>query len=174
MSESVPDPRRLLWPTIGTVLFVLVVPGTVIGLVPFWLSGWRVQPPILGWLPLRWVGAGLFVCGLPVFFDFLLQFVREGRGTPAPIAPPQQLVVTGVFRYVRNPGYLGVLALIVGQGLFFGNAWILVYAACVALGFQLFVVFYEEPDLRRRFGAEYEAYCRQVRRWFPRRTSYRG
>jgi protein-S-isoprenylcysteine O-methyltransferase Ste14 len=173
MEDQSPQSRALVWPAIGTTLFVLVVPGTVIGLVPFWLSGWRVEEPLFGWLALRWAGAGVFFCGLPVFIDFLLQFVRQGHGTPAPIAPPRNLVVTGSFRYLRNPGYLGVLSLIVGQGLYFGSGGILIYAAGVALAFHLFVVLYEEPELRRRFGAEYEAYRRQVPRWIPRRTPFR-
>jgi protein-S-isoprenylcysteine O-methyltransferase Ste14 len=159
----------LLGPTLGTILFVTLVPGTVIGVVPFWLSGWRLAPPLLGWTPTRGVGVALFLLALPIFVDFLVRFVREGHGTPAPVAAPRRLVVGGAFRYVRNPGYVAVVSMIVGQGLLFGNKAVLVYAAGVAVAFHLFVVLYEEPALRGRFGEEYASYCRRVPRWIPRR-----
>lgn len=167
-----PPPRRetpLLWPALGTIVFVLCVPGSVVGVVPYLLSRWRVQPPLLGLLVLPSLGVVLFLVGAPIFVDFILRFVREGRGTPAPVAPPQHLVVNGCFRYVRNPGYVAVVAMIAGQGLFLGNRAVLIYAALVALAFHLFVVLYEEPTLRAQFGEEYDAYCRRVPRWIPRR-----
>jgi len=160
--------RSLLAATVGTILFVILVPGTVIVLVPRLLSGWAIHPPLLGWAPTRWIGLALLLLALPVFLDFLVGFVREGRGTPAPVAPPEHLVVGGAFRYVRNPGYAAVVSLVVGQGLFLGSSAVLAYAACLALGFHLFVVLYEEPTLRRQFGDEYAAYCRRVPRWLPR------
>jgi protein-S-isoprenylcysteine O-methyltransferase Ste14 len=162
--------RPLTGAIIGTIVFVLVMPGSVIGLVPFLLSGWRLQPPLLGMVALRWLGALLLLLGTPVFIDFVVRFVREGRGTPVPVAPTQRLVVGGPFRYVRNPGYLAVLSMISGQGLFLGNEDVLLYAFCVAIGFHLFVVLYEEPALRRQFGARYQSYCSEVPRWIPRRT----
>ena len=174
MKESPPGERPLLWPALGTVVFVLVIPGTVIGYIPFRLSGWQLQAPFFGLSVFRWLGAALFLGGLPVFADFLLQFVRKGRGTPAPIDPPRHLVVTGAFRYVRNPGYVGVISMIVGQGLFFGSAPTVGYAGVVGLMFHLFVVLYEEPDLRARFGEEYVAYCARVPRWIPRLTPARS
>jgi protein-S-isoprenylcysteine O-methyltransferase Ste14 len=97
----------------------------------------------------------------------------RGRGTPAPIAPTEHLVVGGPFRWVRNPGYVAVVSLVVGQALVFGSGAVLAYAAVLAVGFHLFVVLYEEPTLRRQFGEEYEAYCREVPRWFPRRQPSR-
>lgn len=153
---------------LGTILFVVVVPGVVVVLVPWLLSGWVFRLPLLGTDLTRWLGLGLIVAGLPVFTLFLLRFVREGHGTPAPVAPTKRLVVGGPFRYVRNPGYLGVLAMLAGQGLLFGSVDVLGYAVIVALAFHLFVVAYEEPTLRRTFGAEYEEYCRAVPRWVPR------
>jgi protein-S-isoprenylcysteine O-methyltransferase Ste14 len=149
---------------LGTLAFTIVVPGTVVGIVPFALSGWRLaQSP---WL--RAAGALLILAALPLFLAFLLRFVREGVGTPAPIAPTKRLVVGGLFRWVRNPGYVAVVAMVVGQGLLFVSGAVLVYAALLALGFHLFVVGYEEPTLRRQFGAEYDEYCRRVPRWWPR------
>src|SRR5207302_1152032 len=120
------------------------VPGTVVVVVPRLLSGWRIQPPLFGWAPVRWIGLVLVLLAFPLFLDFLVGFVRRGHGTPAPIAPPERLVVSGGFRYVRNPGYIAVVSMVVGQGLFLGSKAILVYAACLALGFHLFVVLYEE------------------------------
>src|SRR5436189_6120090 len=131
----------LLGPTLGTLLFVAVVPGTLIGVVPYLLSGWRLGPPAS-----RWVGTGLFLLALPLFVDFLVRFVREGHGTPAPVAAP----------------------VVIGQGLLFASKPILAYAAGLALAFHLFVVLYEEPTLRARFGEEYASYCRRVPRWIPR------
>lgn len=153
---------------IGTAIFVLLVPGTVVGFVPYVLTGWRIGPPLGGWSVLRWVGVALLIAGLPVFVSFIGGFVREGLGTPAPIAPPRHLVVGGVFRYVRNPGYVAVLAMLLGQGLLFGSRAMLVYAAVMALGFHVFVVLYEEPTLRQQFGAEYDEYSAAVPRWIPR------
>lgn len=158
----------LLGPLLGTLVFVALVPGTVIGWIPYALTGWRSGPPLLGVEATRWLGVALIAAGAPLFVGFLRRFVVEGRGTPAPVAPPQRLVVGGFFRWTRNPGYVGVLCLVVGQALLFASAATLVYAAILALGFHLFVVLYEEPDLRRRFGDDYAAYCRDVPRWLPR------
>jgi protein-S-isoprenylcysteine O-methyltransferase Ste14 len=155
------------WPAIGTLVFVLTVPGTVVGLVPFLLSHWTIASPFFGWPLMRWLGVVLIVGAVPIFIDFVVRFVREGRGTPAPIAPPRHLVVRGCFRYVRNPGYIAVVTLLIGQGLLFGSAGVMLYAALVALVFHFFVILYEEPTLRRQFGAAHEAYCHHVSRWIP-------
>ena len=160
--------RSLLWPTVGTVLFVVCVPGTVVVYIPYALCRWHPGPAFLGVAATRWVGAVFIVGALPVFFDFVGRFVREGEGTPAPVAPPVRLVVGGTFRYVRNPGYVAVVSLLLGQALLFASVAILLYALAVALAFHTFVIVYEEPTLRRHFGAEYDAYCRKVPRWLPR------
>jgi protein-S-isoprenylcysteine O-methyltransferase Ste14 len=156
---------------LGTTLFVLFVgPGPVVGVAPLLLSGWRLRPPLLGWAPFRWIGVALVLLGLPVLVDALIGFVRRGRGTPAPVAPPERLVVAGAYRHVRNPMYVAVVAMILGQALFLGSGPVLAYAAIAFVAFHLFVVLYEEPDLRRRFGDDYVAYTRRVRRWVPRLT----
>ncbi len=100
--------------------------------------------------------------------DFLLRCVREGHGTPMPMAPPQRLVVRGPYQYVRNPGYLAALAIVLAQALMFGSLAVLLYAGALALVFHMFVVAYEEPALERTFGAEYAAYRLGVGRWLPR------
>jgi len=159
-----PPLRALL----GTIVFVLLVPGSVIALGPFLLTRWYLAPPLGGASWTRWLGVVLFFAGLPVFVNFLVRFVWEGHGTPAPVAPTRRLVVGGAFRYVRNPGYLGVLAMLFGQGLFFASPAVLLYASGVGIAFHVFVLLYEEPTLRRQFGAAYVAYCREVPRWIPR------
>ena len=149
---------------LGTVVFVAMVPGTVVLLVPWWLSGGQVAGTRLGII----VGVAMIVAALPLFVSFCSRFVWEGRGTPAPIAPTQHLVVGGPYRWVRNPGYVAVTTILVGEGLVFGSPSVLLYALLVALAFHVFVLLYEEPTLRSTFGAEYEAYCRRVPRWLPR------
>ena len=161
--------RPPVWAILGTIAFVCVVPGTVVVAVPWWISGWRLGPPFLGTNLMRVAGMLLVVAASPLFAAFVARFVVEGHGTPAPIAPTRHLVVGGPFRWTRNPGYIAVVAMLVGQGLVLGSVGVLVYAALVAVAFHLFVVFYEEPTLRRTFGAEFEDYCRRVPRWVPRR-----
>ena len=158
-------PRAAL---LGTIAFTLCVPGTVVGFVPSWLAGWKLAPPLLGIAGTRWAGMALIVLGAPLFFDFVTRFVREGHGTPAPVAPKLHLVVGGPYRRVRNPGYVAVLAMVVGQGLVYGSATVLLYAAALAVAFHAFVVLYEEPALQAQFGDEYAAYRAEVPRWLPR------
>jgi len=156
----------------GTVVFLVVVPGVVAGLVPWLMTGWEVEEPLPYWLPLRIVGAVLVVAGLVVLLDAFARFVREGLGTPAPVAPPEHLVVGGLYRYVRNPMYLAVASLIVGQALLLGQLILLPYAVLFGLAVWSFVRWYEEPTLARQFGAEYEEYRRSVPGWWPRRTPW--
>jgi protein-S-isoprenylcysteine O-methyltransferase Ste14 len=153
----------------GALAFGLFVgPGPVVGLLPWLITRWRFRPPFLGWAPFRWVGVGLIVVGGLLLFDAFVRFVRRGRGTPAPVAEPQRLVVSGLYRFVRNPMYVAVLAMVVGQALLLGSGELLGYAALVWLAFHLFVVLYEEPHLARRFGPAYREYRRSSGRWLPR------
>lgn len=159
---------------VGSIVFLLLAPGTVAGLAPWWISHWRMQAPLLGLSFFRLLGALLVAGGATWLLDSLARFALEGRGTPAPVLPPRHLVVTGWYRYVRNPMYVAVTGLILGQGLLFGDARVLGYGAIVWLAFQLFVAGYEEPTLRRTFGAEYDAFCDNVPRWIPRLTPWNG
>jgi protein-S-isoprenylcysteine O-methyltransferase Ste14 len=127
-----------------------------------------MAPPLLGVFAFRIVGALMVVAGLPVLLECFARFVIEGLGTPAPVAPPQHLVVAGFYRYVRNPMYVAVSLLIFGQGLLMGSVDVLEYGLVVWLGFYAFVLLYEEPKLRRKFGSEFDQYCARVPRWIPR------
>jgi protein-S-isoprenylcysteine O-methyltransferase Ste14 len=140
--------------------------------VPWLLTGWEVEEPLPYWLPLRVVGAVLVVAGLVVLLDAFARFVREGSGTPAPVAPPEHLVVGGLYRYTRNPMYLAVATLIVGQALLLGQLVLLPYAALFGVAVWAFVHWYEEPTLAAQFGPEYEEYRRAVPGWWPRRTPW--
>src|SRR5215218_8292491 len=153
---------------VGSALFFLVGPGIMAGLVPWLLTGWHVRGPLPYWAPMRVLGVILLVAGLIALIQAFARFVVEGLGTPAPIAAPERLVVGGLYRYVRNPMYVAILAVIVGQALLLGQLGLLLYAAALWLISAAFVRWYEEPTLRRRFGADYEAYRRAVPAWWPR------
>jgi len=161
-------------PIVGSVVFFVVAPGTIAGFIPYRLTGWRLQPPLLGAPAGRWVGAALAAAGLLLLVDCFARFAREGRGTPAPVAPTETLVASGPYRHVRNPIYIAVLLIVVGQAVLFGSLTLLAYAAALWLAFHAFVVAYEEPTLGRRYGVSYEAYRAHVGRWWPRITPWRG
>ena len=165
---------RRIAAVLGSGVFLVVAPGTLAVYVPWVLSQWHMAPPLLGFFPFRVIGGLLIALGLPVLLDSFARFAIQGLGTPAPIAPPQHLVVTGLYRYVRNPMYVAVTALIFGQGLLFGNVSVLEYGLVVWLGFHIFVLAYEEPTLRGEFGDDYKAFCANVRRWWPRVKPWRG
>lgn len=136
-------------------------------LLPRWLGFSVESADAARW---RWVAAVLSVLGFAVALRCVWDFGWTGRGTPAPVVPPQRLVVVGFYRYTRNPMYLGFAVGWIGLWILFGYAnWVaILVVAAVALGVHLFVVFYEEPTLRRKFGTDYEEYCRNVSRWWPR------
>jgi protein-S-isoprenylcysteine O-methyltransferase Ste14 len=157
---------------LGSAVFFALAPGVVAGLVPWWLTGWEVRSLPAWWLPLRVAGVALLVAGAAVLVHAFARFVVEGVGTPAPVAPTRELVVGGLYRYVRNPMYLAVLAAIVGLALALGQLVLLAYAAVVAAAFVAFVHWYEEPTLARQFGARYQAYRRAVPGWWPRRSPW--
>ncbi len=165
---------RRVFAVLGSTLFFVLAPGTVAGLVPWWISRWRFESSAIGWLPLRVVGGLLIAAGSAVLLDSFARFALKGLGTPAPVFPTRHLVITGLYRYVRNPMYVAVVGIIVGQGLLLGNIRVLEYGALVWLGFHLFVVAYEEPTLRASFGAQYEGFCADVPRWIPRSSPWRG
>jgi protein-S-isoprenylcysteine O-methyltransferase Ste14 len=165
--------RSRLASAIGSAVFLVVAPGVVAGGIPWWITRWQFGAPLFDGRASRVIGALLIVVGAPVLIESFARFALVGRGTPAPVAPTERLVVSGMYRHVRNPMYLGVLAIIFGQALLFGARRLLVYGALAWLAVHLFVLLYEEPTLRGRYGDEYEAYRSAVRRWWPRRKGYR-
>jgi protein-S-isoprenylcysteine O-methyltransferase Ste14 len=154
------------------LIFFLVAPGVVAGLLPWLLTDWEFRKPLPLWLPVRVMGAALVVAGIGALVHAFGRFVREGMGTPAPVAPTEQLVIGGLYRYVRNPMYVAVLAVILGQALIFGQAVLLPYAAAAFLAMAAFARGYEEPRLSRQFGVAYEEYRRNVPGWWPRRRPW--
>jgi protein-S-isoprenylcysteine O-methyltransferase Ste14 len=150
---------------VGSITFLVAVPGTVAGLIPWLLTGWKSSDPPAA---VGVMGALLIAAGLAVLLHAFARFVMEGMGTPAPVAPTQSLVVGGLYRHVRNPMYMAVAAVIVGQALLLGRTELLVYAVAFMAAVTTFVRLYEEPVLSRRFGDEYERYRRAVPAWRPR------
>jgi protein-S-isoprenylcysteine O-methyltransferase Ste14 len=152
--------------TLGAAAFFVVAPGVVAGAVPWMLTGWRPAGSVAA--PLRGLGFVLVVVGAAVLVVAFARFVTEGSGTPAPVAPTESLVVGGLYRHVRNPMYLAVVAVIIGEALILGRPVLLAYAGAVWAVVAAFVHWYEEPTLARTFGASYEDYRRSVPAWRPR------
>src|SRR5216684_9077619 len=142
---------RRIFAILGSALFLVIAPGAVAGLGPWWISRWQMQAPLLGFFPIRVAGGLLIAAGLPVLLDSFARFALKGLGTPAPVFPTRHLVITGLYRFVRNPMYVAVVSVIIGQALLLGNVRVLRYGAVVGWGFHLFVVAYEEPTLRSTF-----------------------
>lgn len=156
----------MLW--LRTVLFTILVPGTELVLIPLVVVYFDLGPRLeLG--AARYLGLGPLLVGLAIILRCFADFIRRGRGTPAVYDPPRELVVAGLYRYVRNPQYVGVVLVILGAALLTEMAALFGYAAFMALGYHLFVQYYEEPTLGRLFGEPYARYRQAVPRWVPRK-----
>jgi protein-S-isoprenylcysteine O-methyltransferase Ste14 len=156
----------------GSIVFLVVAPGVVAGLVPWLLTGWHARGLLPYWVPL-WIGGLLLIAaGVLALMQAFARFVVEGLGTPAPISPTDRLVVGGLYRYVRNPMYLAVGAIILGQAVALGQPILLPYLAAFAVAVAMFVHWYEEPTLHRQFGEQYDVYRRAVPGWWPRRRPW--
>ena len=138
------------------------------GVLPYLLFGWSINQPLLGFFDTKFIGICTILIGLSCLFDCFGRFALEGRGTPAPVAETEILIASGLYRFVRNPMYVAVLTIVLGEGLLFGNSLLLLYATTLWIVFHLFIRLYEEPHLSRRFGDSYKEYCANVRRWLPR------
>ena len=164
----------MLW--LRTVLFTILVPGTELVLLPLVVVLLGLGPRLeLG--PARYSGLVPLLVGLVIILRCFGDFIRRGRGTPAPYDPPRELVVAGLYRYVRNPQYVGVVLVVVGEALLTGMVVLFGYAAFFAIGYHLFVKCYEEPTLGRLFGESYARYREAVPRWlpkWPRRSRHGG
>lgn len=152
-----------------TVLFSVLVPGTVVLVIPRLLVTQRPLWDGLDFGSLRYAGLVPLLAGFILYYASARDFVVRGKGTPAPIDPPTELVVSGPYRMVRNPMYLSGVLILGGEVLLYSSLFLLLYLCVIWLVFHLFVVFYEEPHLREIFGAAYEDYCRSVSRWLPSR-----
>src|SRR5215831_2369921 len=157
---------RTMTAAAGSAVFPVIAPGVSGRAGPWWLTGWRMGAAYP--VPVRITGAVVTAAGAAALLVAFAQFAIQGRGTPAPPAPPGQLVVRGLYRYVRNPVYLAVLAVITGQALLLGRPVLLGYAVAVAAACIAFVYGYEQPTLARRYGAQHQAYRRAVPGWWPR------
>ena len=156
---------------LGSLVFLVLVPGVVAGLLPWALAGWKTGS---SWPPLQAAGLLLVIGGVIVLLHAFARFVVEGVGTPAPVAPTERLVVGGLYRHLRNPMYVAVAATIIGQALILGRPGLLAYAAIVVAAVVTFVRVYEEPTLAERYGEQYDDYRRAVPGWWPRRRPWDG
>lgn len=154
----------MFWRIVKTLVFTIVVPGTVGIYIPQTLKGEGGRLPV----PFSWFGVVFMVGGAAVYLWCAWDFAVKGLGTPAPIDAPKVLVVKGPYRFSRNPMYVGVFAAIEGQALHYGSRPIAVYGGIMVTIAYVFVILYEEPHLRKVFGAQYEEYCRRVPRWLVR------
>lgn len=157
---------------LGSIIFFVVAPGTVAGLVPWLITRWQVPSDDSAVAQIG--GLLLVAAGLAIVVAAFSQFILEGRGTPAPVAPTEQLVVGGLYRWVRNPMYLAVGAMIAGQSLLLWSVGLLAWLVAFGVAVWSFVIWYEQPTLRRRYGASYVEYCAAVPGWWPRLTPYHG
>jgi protein-S-isoprenylcysteine O-methyltransferase Ste14 len=154
-----------------SLLYTIIIPGTVTVLIPYLIVSGREpipQPPG----PLQLLGLIAAAAGAMILLRCIWEFMVTGRGTLAPVDPPTQLVVRGLYRYVRNPMYLGAFTLLLGEAAFFESFLLLLYAVTWFMIINLIVVLYEEPVLHRRFGDSYERYTAKVRRWVPARRAH--
>jgi protein-S-isoprenylcysteine O-methyltransferase Ste14 len=165
---------RRLTAASGSALFFALAPGVVAGLGPALLTGWHVRAAPGWWLPFRVLGAVVTGLALAVLVSAFVRFVVEGAGTPAPVAPTERLVVGGLYRYVRNPMYVAVIAAVLGQAALLAQPVLLWYALVVGSAMVAFARWYEEPGLARRYGAQYAEYRRNVPGWWPRLRPWRG
>ena len=148
------------------LFFTILQPGLVAGLIPYWILGTQVTKVLEATFGIQqYFGLILFIVGFLIMIDCILRFAIEGRGTLLPADPTKKLVIRGLYQYSRNPMYVGVVSMLVGEAIFFEGGRFWFYVAGIALVFNLFILLVEEPRLKRDFGTEYELYCRKVKRW---------
>lgn len=150
-----------------TLIFTIIVPGAVAALIPYLLLS-RNPPSFARIAPFQFLGLIPMAIGAAIYLRCAWDFASAGKGTPAPIDPPKRLVARGLYWFVRNPMYVGVLLALLGEAWLFGSRTLLVYAAIVFACFHLFVTLYEEPALKRKFGEPYSNYLARTPRWIPR------
>lgn len=157
---------------VRNIFWTILIPGAVTVYVPLLILGQNPYPEI--WGMLQWLALPLALAGAVILFYCIATFGFVGRGTLSPLDAPRRLVVRGLYRYVRNPMYCGVLLILVAEAAFFESVALLVYTGAWLVLVNLAIVFYEEPSLQRQFGESYNEYSRTVRRWLPRKTLNKG
>lgn len=151
---------------IRNLFFTVVQPGIVAGLIPLWITGASINTIFDEvWQLHQYMGAMVFLVGLVIMLWCIISFAVKGRGTLSPLDPTKQLVVSGLYRYSRNPMYVGVMLILIGEAIYFQSVELWVYSLLVFIAFNIFARVVEEPRLRNDFGAEYDLYCQKVRRW---------
>jgi len=152
----------------GTLVFTIVVPGTWTVVIPYLVlaSDFRIATVQIG--PFRFLGVVPILLGVLTYLWCAWDFTFAGRGTPAPVAPPKELVVKGLYRYVRNPIYVGIVLILLGESVLFESVELLLYAGLTFLLFHTWVLIYEEPTLSNKFSDSYAHYCDTVPRWIPK------
>src|SRR5439155_11910548 len=154
-----------------SVFFTILQPGTVAVLIPYWLISSSNDSVVTSHQPLRYIGLPLIAIGAATLLWCIWDFFASGRGTISPIDPPKHLVVRGLYRYVRKPMYVAVVTILIGEAIFFLSVPVLIEAGIFFILANLFIMGYEEPALRRKFGESYEKYLQTVGRWIPRSSS---
>jgi protein-S-isoprenylcysteine O-methyltransferase Ste14 len=150
----------------SSLVFTLLQPGLVAGVFPYWWFSQQIRQTMDSpFSTPQYGGMIIFMMGFMIMMNCIIRFVLEGRGTLSPADPTRKLVVKGLYQYTRNPMYVGVVLMLIGEAVFFGGRGFWIYAAGVTLMFHLFILLVEEPRLKRDFGDEYVQYCRQVKRW---------
>jgi protein-S-isoprenylcysteine O-methyltransferase Ste14 len=152
--------RAVVYATLFVAFLLVFLPARV-------LSSAGVQTPTAFGIQ-QWVGAAVTIAGAALALACVLAFATIGKGTPAPFDPPRRLVMRGPYAFIRNPMYLGAGATLAGATLYYESPSLLAYTAAFLVAAHLFIIAYEEPTLRSKFGEEYVSYCRRVRRWVPR------
>lgn len=155
-------------PLVKTLIFTIVVPGTALVLIPYFLLNLKFNFIELNFNYFKYFGIVLIILGILGYLSCAFNFAIIGKGTPAPIDPPKKLVIKGLYKYSRNPMYVSVLFVLLGEFIYFESEIIFIYLCILFLFFNLFVVYYEEPTLRKLFGIEYKNYCKKVPRWLFR------
>lgn len=148
------------------LFFTILQPGIVAGLIPFLILGDQVKKAFgQTWQFYHYCGVLLFLLGFIIMSICIVNFAVRGRGTLSPADPTKKLVATGLYQFSRNPMYVGVTSMLIGEAIFFQSPALSLYALLIFTAFHLFIAFFEEPRLKKDFGDEYGAYCKKVRRW---------
>ena len=148
------------------LFFTIIHPGLVVGLFPYWILGDKMNIQFSQPLQFyQYFGIALFLIGLVIMFACIIRFAVEGRGTLSPADPTKKLVIKGLYKYSRNPMYVGVMLMLIGEAVCFGSYNLWIYSVFIFLAFNLFIILVEEPRLRKDFGEEYDQYCKKTGRW---------